>query len=237
MKRSYNDFRRKPSLHDDDSDSSTRMNPVVIELEGGNSRNNYDGYRRKDDARLLNLLLLAVMEKKNHSRDDDTVGAKLRYRNLVLNNNSAGASTTTSQTPSVTNTRGMDSADRIPSDDRTLSPLSDCTLPKNTSILPNGRPLMAPPRLPTHLISRKARLVTTNSTKLGIMLPYEVRCTKTTRKRHKKTSDQFPWARVQEQPQSHSLDRNTKIHTLRPQVHVMRNAMRNPHVQYIQCVY
>ena len=152
------------------------MNPVVIELEGGNSKN-YDGYRRKDDARLLNLLLIAVMEKKNHSRHDDTVGAKLRHRNLALNNNPAGASTTTSHTPSVWNTRGMDSADRIPSDDRTLSPLSDCTPPKElfsilpNTILPNGRPLMAPPRLPTRLISRKARSVITNSTKLGITLP------------------------------------------------------------------
>eukprot|EP00533_Pseudo-nitzschia_delicatissima_P007590 CAMPEP_0116097416 /NCGR_PEP_ID=MMETSP0327-20121206/10696_1 /TAXON_ID=44447 /ORGANISM="Pseudo-nitzschia delicatissima, Strain B596" /LENGTH=192 /DNA_ID=CAMNT_0003589171 /DNA_START=42 /DNA_END=620 /DNA_ORIENTATION=- len=192
MKRSYDDFQRKPSCHDDDSDNSTRMNPVVIELDGGNSRND-DGYRRKDDARLLNLLLLAVMEKSNHSRDDNTVGAKLRYRNLVLKSNLAGASTTTSHPPSITNTRGMDSADRIPSDDRTLSPLSDCTPPKETfSILPNGRPLMAPPRLPTHLISRKARSVITNSTKLGITLPYEVRCMKTSRKRHKITSDQFP---------------------------------------------
>ncbi len=171
MKRSYNDFRRNSGRHDDASDSSsTRMNPVVIEPEGAGESRNYDGYNRKDDARLLNLLIRAVMENRNHFGDDDIIGAKFRVANVTLpRNNSNGTKISTSPSPLLSNTKRKDTANRIPSDDREPSPVSVCTpLRKPSPPLPYGRPLMAPPRLPTDYVPKKARFVTMSSTAMGM---------------------------------------------------------------------
>jgi hypothetical protein len=199
MKRSYLHIQESSARRNVDRGSSTQIAPIFIELEDDNSR--IDNKRpRKNDA-LLNLLIRAIMEEQIHSKDKTGVDAKISYGSNILNDDSTVASTITSSTASNSTTIEMDSAaakqivDRVPSDDHPLFLISngECVSSEESfSPLPNGRPLMAPPRLPTQYIPRQVRFVATNSMPLEMTLPCQVRYTKTTGKRYKQTSVPLP---------------------------------------------
>lgn len=156
MKRVCNDIRRGANHR---SDGRPRIPPVVIQLEeDDDSRSNHRSsskHRRRDDARLLNLLVRAIVESNLPSKDEGAYG-----NNILKRNSSAIASIKSSSSMKSIGsfTRRKQAIHRIPSDDRwELVPsnngLNRCGNP--LSPLPNGRPLMAPPRLPTHFIPRQ----------------------------------------------------------------------------------
>ena len=195
MKRSYQDFRKSSTRRNVQSDSSTQIAPIFIELEEGNSRNSKRP--RKNDT-LLNLLIRAIVEEQSHSRDKDIVDAKINFGDNIVIDASTSASTMASSTTSNSATKDMDSAaakhrvvNRIPLDDRSLSFTSNDDFPSSEasfSNLPNGRPLLAPPRLPTHFIPGQIRLIAANVMPLAMTLTCEVQHIKTRGKRSKQTS-------------------------------------------------
>jgi hypothetical protein len=188
MKRSYQHIRKSSDGLNDHGDSSTQVAPILIELEDDASRNSKRP--RKNDT-LLNLLIRAIVEEQIHSRHVDGVGTdaeNIRDTNSS-NDDSTTESTITSSTAANSPNNEMDSSaatqivDRIPLDDRSLSHASSnerLSPDSSFSPLPNGRPLMAPPRLPSHFVPGQVRFIATNSKPLKMTQPCLGRYTKTT---------------------------------------------------------
>ena len=198
MKRSYLDIQESSSRRNVGRDSSTQIAPIFIEPEDDNTK--IDNKRPRKNA-LLNLLIRAIEDEQIHSKDKTGVDTKINYGSNILNDDSTVASTITSSTASNSTIIEIDSAaakqivDRVPSDDHPLFLMSngECiSSAEYVSPLPNGRPLMAPPRLPTHYIPGQVGFVADNSMPLEITLTCEVRYTKTTGKRYKQTSVPLP---------------------------------------------
>ena len=162
MKRVCNDLRRGANRR---SDGRPRISPVVIQLEeDDDSRSNHRSsskHRRRDDARLLNLLVRAIVESNLPSKNKSTSVPEIQHGNNILNRNSfalASIKSSSSMKRIGSFTRRKQAIHRIPSDDRwEFVPSSHSGDLRETPLppLPNGRPLMAPPRLPTHFIPRQ----------------------------------------------------------------------------------
>lgn len=162
MKRVCNDLRRGANRR---SDGRPRISPIVIQLEeDDDSRSNHRSsskHRRRDDARLLNLLVRAIVESNLPSKNEGASIPQIQHGNNILKRNSsaiASIKSSSSMKRIGSFTRRKQAIHRIPSDDRwELVPSNHggnlCGNP--LSPLPNGRPLMAPPRLPTHFIPRQ----------------------------------------------------------------------------------
>lgn len=198
MKRSYHDFRNRHACRNVQSNNSTQIAPIFIEVDDDNTRRNKRP--RKNDA-LLNLLIRAITVEKIHSKDEAGVDAKIIYGNSVLIDDSTAASIIISSTGSSSNSNDTDSnaakqiVDRVPLDDRSLSITvnDECASSMASfSDLPNGRPLMAPPRLPTHFIPGQVQFICTKLMSTETTLSCEVRYAKTAPKRYKKTPFSFP---------------------------------------------
>jgi len=196
MKRSYQDIQKSSDRLNDPGDSSTQIAPILIELEDDVSRNSKRP--RKNDA-LLNLLIRAIVEEQIHSRDVAGVATDANdiRGNDSSNDDSTTESTITSSTAANSPTNEMDSSaatqivDRIPLDDRSLSHASKnerLSPDSSFSPLPNGRPLMAPPRLPSHYVPGQVRFIATNSKPLKMTQPCLGRYTKTTGQQYNQAS-------------------------------------------------
>ncbi len=160
----YKDIRTSPNRR---NGRGPRISPaVVIEAEKNNdSRSNNRSsskYKRRHDTRLLNLLVQAVLQSNIASNEESTSMLTIRHerRNILDRNSFAMASIKSGSFMKRTGyiSPGKRIIDKIPPDDPCQPASSNrghylCEIPLFP--LPNGRPLMAPPPLPTHLIPRQ----------------------------------------------------------------------------------
>ena len=157
----YKDIRRSPNRR---TRRPRISQAVVIEAEENNDSRINDRsnskYKRRHDTCLLNLLVRAVLESNIASNEESTSILKIQdgRRNILGRNSFAMASV-----KSVSFMKSIGSSpprkrviDKIPPDDLLQPASSDHDLCETLlSPLPKGRPLMAPPCLPTHLIPRR----------------------------------------------------------------------------------
>lgn len=202
MKRSNQEVRSSSSNSNrSNNNSNTWIVPILIELEDETTRNNK---RPRSDNAPMNLLVRAMMEEKNNSNSTVNAYADVHNDNHAATGASTAASTIASSTASNSSTCNTTNSsarkqiiDRVLSYNRSLSPVSHdedaSSVAMSLSPLPNGRPLMAPPRLPTQLLPGQVSFLATNVMPLTkfTLLPLEVRYTKTTG-RYRQTSVILP---------------------------------------------
>mmetsp|Transcript_3241 Transcript_3241/g.7388 ORF Transcript_3241/g.7388 Transcript_3241/m.7388 type:complete len:178 (-) Transcript_3241:151-684(-) len=163
MKRSLKEFRDGSVRRCNDDDTNT---PIVIEFDD----DNIESIKRpREDTRLFNFLIRALTDGQFDSKNKVDVNDAV---NDTANGNSTAPSTIGSSTLlsarnafNATNSSGIKRiVDHVPSDVSSLSFFSNHESASSVGRslpLPDGRPLMAPPRLPTKFIPGQVKILST----------------------------------------------------------------------------
>jgi hypothetical protein len=162
MKRPYQNIRAAEEDMNDVAPNTSDSPPIVIEVDDcacnseekpalKRARITSSSYSSACDCNALNLLIKAV---ERVSRSSSTNSSTISIVDRVPSMCHEIPAVTDSRSPSATDGSVMGRESRVSMDDPSPVPLKSIVYLKPPSfppVLPKGRPLMAPPRLPTNL--------------------------------------------------------------------------------------
>ena len=156
-------------------DTSSHTPRIVIEPEDDLTRKHK---RSRGKETRLNLLIRAIFDQQIQPEGNDSKYTVNRTSKLVSRKNSSTASNSTPN--EIVSALAKKIVDRVPPDERSPAMISNDDLTSSmasSSLLPRGRPLMAPPRLPEKFIPRKWCLSTNTTIRMETTLSCQVHYT------------------------------------------------------------